>query len=195
MLSLGSIVPRKHLPRLPPFVVEVYRQTFECRNQHRCYILPFEHGELLSIIVAAVGCKRILELGCALGFSTLWLAHGAPSAHIDTIDHDAVHAQAARANFERYGIANRVTLYEVEFELVLPTLRRGYDLALFDGWEPTLSHLQAFERLVRRGGVLISSNLHYTDVETREYLELLFTSSRWRSAAIGDGNTVMSVRT
>jgi predicted O-methyltransferase YrrM len=81
-----------------------------------------------------------------------------------------------------------------DFATVLPTLAGGYDLAFFDGFSPTPDYLNAFETLLRVGGVLISSNLHFRDAETRAYRNLIFDGKNWLTAAIADGDTALSVR-
>jgi tRNA G37 N-methylase Trm5 len=104
------------------------------------------------------------------------------------------HVRLARENFSAFGVADRVTVHQGDFAGVLPKLAAGYDLAFFDGFSPTSDYLRAFQRLVRRGGVLISSNLHFRDAETRAYRELLFDGGTWLTGAIADGDTAMSVR-
>jgi predicted O-methyltransferase YrrM len=146
------------------------------------------------VIAAAVAPERVLELGCALGYTALWFAHGAKAAKIDTIERDADHVRLARGNFSAFGVADRVSVHHGDFAGVLPKLAAGYDLAFFDGFSPTPDYLRAFQKLVRRGGVLISSNLHFRDAETRAYRELLFDGGAWLTAAIADGDTAMSVR-
>jgi hypothetical protein len=42
--------------------------------------------------------------------------------------------------------------------------------------------------------VLISSNLHFRDADTRAYRDLLFDGGAWLTAPIADGDTAMSVR-
>ena len=196
--DFGPLRPAKF--KIAAFVAEVYRQTMRCRIEHGCHIYPFEHSDIASVLAAAMDCKRILELGCGLGFATLWLAHGAKHAHIDAIDHDDLHVWLARENFAEFGIAERVTLHRGEFTEVLPTLAPGYDLALFDGWAPRPEHLAAFERLLRPGGMLISSNLMYAASQhpdadvTRAYSDGLFGAA-WYSSIIGcTGNSALSVR-
>jgi hypothetical protein len=49
-------------------------------------------------------------------------------------------------------------------------------------------------KLIRPRGVLISSNLHFRDAETRSYRNLLFSGGAWLTAAIADGDTALSVR-
>ena len=176
-----------------PFA-QVRSQTLRHRAQHGCGTYPFEDGAILGVIAAAVAPARVLELGCALGYTALWFAHGAKAARIDTIERDAEHVRLARENFSAFGVADRVTVHQGDFAGVLPKLAAGYDLAFFDGFAPTPDYLRAFQKLVRRGGVLISSNLHFRDAETRAYRELLFDGGAWLTAAIADGDTAMSVR-
>jgi predicted O-methyltransferase YrrM len=178
---------------LDPFA-QVRSQTLRHLAQHGCGTYPFEDGAILGVIAAAVAPRRVLELGCALGYTALWFAHGAKAAKIDTIERDAEHVRLARENFSAFGVADRVTVHQGDFAGVLPKLAAGYDLAFFDGFSPTPDYLRAFQRLVRRGGVLISSNLHFRDAETRAYRELLFDGGAWLTAAIADGDTAMSVR-
>jgi predicted O-methyltransferase YrrM len=176
-----------------PFA-QVRSQTLRHRAQHGCGTYPFEDGAILGVIAAAIAPERVLELGCALGYTALWFAHGAKAAKIDTIERDAEHVRLARENFSAFGVADRVTVHQGDFAGVLPKLAAGYDLAFFDGFSPTPDYLRAFQKLVRRGGVLISSNLHFRDAETRAYRELLFDGGAWLTAAIADGDTAMSVR-
>src|SRR5256886_11542621 len=44
-------------------------------------------GRLLRVLVTALAPKRVLEIGTAIGFSTLWMASALPArGRIDTID-------------------------------------------------------------------------------------------------------------
>jgi predicted O-methyltransferase YrrM len=176
-----------------PFA-KVRAQTLRHRAQHGCGTYPFDGGAILGVIAAAVAPRRVLELGTALGYTSLWFAHGAPDARIDTIELDPVHVRLARENFAACGVAARVTVHPGDFAAVLPTLEAGYDLAFFDGFSPTPDYLRAFRKLLRPRGVLISSNLHFLDAETRAYRDLLFGGGQWLTAAISDGDTAMSVR-
>jgi predicted O-methyltransferase YrrM len=176
-----------------PFAA-VRAQTLRHRTQHGCGAYPFEDGAILGVIAAAMVPKRVLELGCALGYTALWFAHGAKEAKIDTIERDAEHVRLARENFSAFGAADRIAVHHGDFAGVLRRLAPGYDLAFFDGFSPAPDYLRAFHRLIRPRGVLISSNLHFCDAETRAYRNLLFDGGAWLSAAIADGDTAMSVR-
>src|SRR5215475_3748273 len=99
---------------LDPFA-QVRAQTLRHRAQHGCGAYPFEDGAILGVIAAAVAAKRVLELGCALGYTALWFAHGAKGASIDTIEFDPAHVRLARENFAAFGVANRVSVHQGRF--------------------------------------------------------------------------------
>jgi hypothetical protein len=42
--------------------------------------------------------------------------------------------------------------------------------------------------------VLINSNLHFRDAETRSYRDLLFSGGAWLTAAIADGDSAVCAR-
>ena len=112
-------------------------------------------------MVAATGAKRILEFGCGLGYSALWLAFGsAPDGLVETIEQDRSHAEFARRHFEQEGFGERITIRQSLGADVLPSLTGPYDLIFcdsdIDGYLVDLDH---FLRLLRPGGLLISSNL------------------------------------
>jgi predicted O-methyltransferase YrrM len=68
-------------------------------------------GKLLHLLARALRAERILEIGTLGGFSTIWLAHAlAPGGKIVTIEFDSRHAEVARENIAREGVADRVDL-------------------------------------------------------------------------------------
>jgi predicted O-methyltransferase YrrM len=173
----------------------VRAETDRHRAQHGCGAYPFDDGAILGVIAAAVRPQRILELGTALGYTALWLAHGAPEAVIDTIDLDPEHLRLAQANGVRFGCGDRIRGHAGEFATVLPTLVPPYDLAFFDGASPRPDYLAEFRRLLRPRGVLVSANLHFRDRGADAYRRALFEGSDWLSAYLGEDREVaLSVR-
>jgi predicted O-methyltransferase YrrM len=163
------------------------------RMRHGCRAYPFSEGPLLGVIAAAVDAKRIVELGTALGYTALWLAHGAQKAHVDTIERDLEHVGIARENFATAGMGGRIAVCEGDFDTVLPTLTPGYDLGFFDGFGPSLSYLTEFRRLLRPRGVLVSTNL---DVGRGDhYRSALADPAQWlTSFAAEGGRTAISIK-
>jgi predicted O-methyltransferase YrrM len=68
-------------------------------------------GKLLSILAAAVGARRILELGTLGGYSGIWLARALPAdGRLVTVEADPAHAAVARGSFARAGVAHLIDL-------------------------------------------------------------------------------------
>ena len=163
-------------------------------HKHNCGCYPFFDGSLLGAVAGAMGAKRILELGTALGYSALWFAHGAPQAVIDTIDFDPDHVRIATDSIAAAGFAARVRLHEGDFGDVMRTLKPGYDLGFFDGFDPSLKNLDRMRALLRPRGVMITTNLDFGN-EASGYRERLADPDEWLSTfAAEDGRTAISVK-
>lgn len=144
-----------------------FRHVYEASEQHReehgpdCTVYPSGSGAVLGTLAAATGAKHILELGCGLGYSALWLAYGSsPDGRVETIEHDGTHAELARWNFAQEGYGDRITVLEGRAVDLLPTLAGPYDLIFCDSdVEEYGAYPEHFLRLLRPGGLLITSNL------------------------------------
>jgi predicted O-methyltransferase YrrM len=168
-----------------------------------CTVYATSSGPLLGALAAATHAERILEVGTGLGYSTLWLADGAaPDGIVDSIERDLTHIDLARGVFAQHGVSARIRLHHGSAIEVLPRLPGPYDLIFSDSdvdeYADTLQH---FIRLLRTGGLLITSNLflgQYTaDVPGIEqaiaYRQRIITDARLRTAFTPTG-LALSVR-
>src|ERR1051325_5697535 len=103
------------------------------RNEHGCYdVYPFSNGPLLGALAAAAKPKRLLEIGCGLGYSGLWLAFGAGAQRrLETIEISEEHARIARENFASAGLTDRVDILPGSCGDVLPKVTGSYALIYF----------------------------------------------------------------
>ncbi len=183
------------------YVAEKYESH---RGQHGCFdVYPFPNGPLLGTLAAASGARRLLEVGCGLVYSGLWLAYGTgPQGILETIERDEEHAKIARDHFKAEGLDDRIKLLLGLGANILPALQGTYDLIYFDT-DPaeSLIDLEQFERLLRPGGLLMSANLflgqYAPDLpgldKTAEYRLRILDSDRWLTAYLPDG-TALSIR-
>lgn len=141
----------------------VYDASEAHRLEHgsECDVYPSSNGPLLGALVEATSAKRILEIGCGLGYSALWLAHGSrPNGIVETCEHSELHAGLAADFFRRNEAGSRVKVHLGRASDILPRLTGAFDFIFCDG-DPDqyLTDLDHFLRLLRRGGTLVSSNL------------------------------------
>lgn len=121
-----------------------------------------QQGKFLSVLAAATQARRVLEIGTLGGFSTIWLARGAgPDGHVTTLEYEPKHAEVARANVERAGLADRVEVVVGAALDTLPTLSGGpYDLIFIDADKENYpAYLDWAVRLARAGSVILADNV------------------------------------
>ena len=146
-------------PMTDPFA-DILSTTNTHRAQHSCEAYPYDKGTLLGVLAAAVKATRIIEVGTALGYSALWLAHGAPNAQVDTIESNPEHVRIARQHCIDYQMSNRVHIHHGDALTVLDGLDpNAYDLGFFDGLAPTPQLVTGLSQRLRTGGVLACANL------------------------------------
>jgi len=119
-----------------------------------------EAGRLLALLVRAAGATRVLEVGTLFGYSGIWMARElGRGGHMDTIEIEKMHADAAEHWFERAGLADRVTVHRGAGLDVLATLPGPYDVAFIDADKRTYPEYirLALERL-RPGGIVMADN-------------------------------------
>jgi predicted O-methyltransferase YrrM len=122
-----------------------------------------QYGKFLFLLASAIRAQRILEIGTLGGFSTIWLARAVgPSGHVVTLEYEPKHAEVARANLARAGVADRVEVIVGAALDTLPRLERGepFDLVFIDAdKENNSAYVQWATRLGRPGAVVLVDNV------------------------------------
>ncbi len=186
-----------------------FRHVYDASERHRaghgpeCTVYASGSGPVLGAVAVATAAKRILELGCGLGYSALWLAYGSsPGGQVETIEHDATHASLARQNFLQEGYGERITVLQGRAVAVLPALSGPYDVIFCDSDPDEYGdYLEHFMRLLRPAGLLITSNLflgrYSLDIpgldQAAAYRERILADGRLLTAFMADGKA-LSVR-
>ena len=122
-------------------------------------------GKLLHLLARGIGARRILEVGTLGGYSTIWLARALPAdGRVVTLEIDAKHAEVARANFARAGLADRIELRLGPALDSLPQLLREaadpFDLVFIDADKPGNAEYFAWAlKLTRPGSLIVVDNV------------------------------------
>jgi predicted O-methyltransferase YrrM len=126
-------------------------------------IVTRDAGRVLSVL--AGGRRRIVEVGTAYGFSTLWLALGQPSdGTIVTIDPDRERTDLARGWWREAGIADeRITVVNapaLEAFDAHPALEGPFDMAFIDALKPEYgAYLEALAGRLAPGALVAADNV------------------------------------
>ncbi len=93
-----------------------------------------ETGALLELLARVRGARRIVEVGTAIGVSTLYMARALPpDGTIVSFEVDERRHQAARAYLERAGLLGRADLRLQDARAGLEGLEGQFDMAFVDG--------------------------------------------------------------
>lgn len=120
-----------------------------------------ETGQLLHVLARARGARRVLEVGTAIGVSTLYLARALEGGgRVVSFEVDAGRQRAARAYLERAGVLERVELRLQDARRGLRELDGQFELAFIDGVKTQYrEYLEALWPLLAPGAVLAVDNV------------------------------------
>ncbi len=148
-------------------------------------IVDRDSGRVLSVLAA--GRRRIVEVGTAYGYSTLWLALGQPpDGTIVTIDPDRERTDLARGWWREAGIRDdRITVVNAPalgaFAAAEPALAGPFDLAFIDALKPEYgAYLEALAGRLAPGALVVADNVLWSG-----------RVSGARPAAADDGRTAV----
>ncbi|MBI3504440.1 MAG: O-methyltransferase [Proteobacteria bacterium] len=122
-------------------------------------------GKLLHLLARATGARAILEIGTLGGYSTIWLARALPhDGRLVTLEYDATHAEVARSNVARAGLA---AIVEVRVGRAIDSLPQlvaegagPFDLIFIDADKVGYpGYLDWSLRLSRPGTMIIADNV------------------------------------
>ena len=149
------------LNALEPDSPALLQEMEEYAAKNHVPIVRPEMAALLRTLVALKRPERILEVGCAIGYSALQMARGMPeTARILTIEQFAPRIPVAREYFRRAGEEERITLLEGDAAELLPGLSGPFDFIFMDAAKGQyLQMLPQVLRLLAPGGVLVTDNI------------------------------------
>jgi predicted O-methyltransferase YrrM len=159
-------------------------------------------GKLLHLLAQLRGARRILEIGTLGGYSTIWLARALPpDGRLITMEYERRHADVARANIARAGLADRVDVRLGAALDLLPALARErpdpFDLTFIDAdkqsnaeyfrWALQLSRVGSLiivDNVVRGGRVADAHSDDPSVLGTRRLMDALAAEPRVSATAI-----------
>ena len=177
-------------------------------------IVHWETGRLLAVLVAALRPARVIEVGTAIGYSTLHMAEAIGDGTVVTLERDPDRIAQARSFWARAGVSERIELIEGDATETLRTLEGPFDMAFVDATkqeyadylrlvEPKLAPhaLVAIDNTLMSGEVALPADAEtFWSAENlavaRALNEELMGSDEWLAAVlpVGDGVTLMTRR-
>ena len=159
-------------------------------------------GKFLHVLVRIAQAKRVLEIGTLGGYSTIWMARALPEGgRIVTLEFEPRHAEVARANLRKAGVADRVEVRVGAALKSLPKLATSgdgpFDLIFIDAdkennpqyleWALKLSHpgtVIVIDNVARHGRIIRAGSTEKDIQGTRRCLEMMAAEPRLSATAL-----------
>jgi len=124
-------------------------------------IIRKEMGNLLKVLIALKQPSKILEVGAAVGYSSILMSENMPgNCRITTIENYEKRIPIAKANFKKAGKEDVIILLEGDAIEMMTGLEPGFDFIFMDAAKGQyMNFLPEIMRLLSPGGLLISDNV------------------------------------
>jgi predicted O-methyltransferase YrrM len=148
------------------------------------FLLPVGRGTgtLLNVLAREMPARTMLEIGCAYGYSTIWLAQAARETDgvVVSLEMRQEKIDYARQMLERAGLAEYVSFIVGDARATLNSLDLKFDLVLLDLWKDL--YVRCFDMVLPKlnpGAIIVADNMLYPE-STRPQAELYRVHVRTR---------------
>lgn len=208
---------------VPPYITEYLREKTihsdsflleleKYAEENSVPIVEPETARFVSVITQMRQPKRVLEVGCAIGYSAILMSKLMPEGSIfETVEYSSHMVKLATQNIKNAGLSDKIKIIEADAKEYLGTIEGEeiYDMIFLDG--PKAHYIYMLDdciRLLKKGGVLISDNVLYKGMipddnhvvrrkitivkRLRKYIDALMSDDRIMTSLLplGDGVTI-----
>ena len=130
-------------------------------RDHNVPILSWQSAEFLEQLVLMKNPRRVLELGTAIGYSTIRVARNLKGKSvIHSIEKSADNITVAKDFIAKSGMLSKIKVLEGDAVNVMPQLKKKYDIIFLDADKEDYKRLFDYSLvLLRKGGIMVVDNL------------------------------------
>ena len=141
------------------------QQISDIKDFADIHSVPIMQDEGISFICDYIkkhNVKKVLEIGTAIGFSSINFARADHAVNVTTIELDETRHKAALKNIEDNGLSNRITCHLCDAGKWTAPQGELYDLIFIDGPKAQyIAHFERFKDNLAPGGAIITDNLSF----------------------------------
>ena len=125
--------------------------------------IPVADGETLNFLLVTLAMAkplRILEIGTAVGLSSIAMLYACQNARLTTIELEEERYLEAKENFQEFGVTERVTAHLGDAGEILAMMDGQFDFVFLAGPKAQYEkYLFDLKRLMRKGGILFADDV------------------------------------
>ena len=169
------------------------RRTLSRPREERMFTLHPDTSRLVHIMIQATGSKRLVEIGAAYGYSTIWLTHAAriTGGQLTSLEINPKLIEIARRNVMEAGLIDKVDFILGDARETLGTLKAPFDFVLLDCWEWLyVEILDTLAQMLRPGGLIVADNVNPGKEESDQYIAALREHPLMESVSVPIGREI-----
>ena len=150
---------------------EAIKEIEKYAEENNVPIMTPDGIKFLTDYIKKNNINKILEVGAAIGNSSIMMALANPNAEITTIERDEKRYLEAVKNIKKFNLENRITLiykdaFEVEFE-------EEFDLIFIDAAKAqNTKFFEKFEKNLKKTGTIITDNMNFHGLVSKDPKEI-----------------------
>lgn len=130
-------------------------------NKKRIPIIPHETAVFLDFQLGLLKPKKILEIGTAVGFSSILMSkHLDSEGIIYTIERHDIMSESAKKNIEEFKLQEKIKLFEGDARDILPEINEKFDFIFMDSAKSKyIEFFPTCMKLLNEGGIMIVDDI------------------------------------
>jgi predicted O-methyltransferase YrrM len=179
-------VVERYLHELRPERSQVMREMEEHAERDSIPIVHWETGRLLAVLCRVLD-PVVLEVGTAIGYSTLHMAEQLQRGRVVTLERDPERGAHARSYLERAEVMDRVEIVEGDALETIAAVAGPFDLLFVDASKGEYARYieLAEEKLSERALMVVDNLLMSGEVALHEGAE-----TRWNPDSLASARTL-----
>lgn len=151
-------------------IEKILKEMRQYAQENYVPIIRPETERILCSIIADRRPERLLELGAAIGYSSISFSRFmADDGVIITVERDQDRAELARANIAKVGLENKIRLIEDDALTLLRSMDRKVDIIFLDADKSHyIDYYEDCLRLLDSGGIIIADNVLFAGLVEKE---------------------------
>lgn len=151
----------EYIRSLLPESTGILKEMESYAKENNIPIVQPETGNFLKLIISIKKPSSILELGTAIGYSSILMSMSAgKKCIVTTIERDSEMIKKAKENISKYGFNNTVDIVEGDCIEVLKNLSGNYDVIFMDAGKAHYNHFLPYcEKLLKEDGIIVADNV------------------------------------